>query len=89
MAGTVDLVQRGYTGLRVQGDALILDPVIPPELGHLTSRIRFRGHWLEIAISTSEARVSLEPGSDEPISVQIDSTTAILDPGESLTIELP
>ena len=88
MAGTVDLVQRGYTGLRVQGDTLILDPAIPPELGSLSSRIRFRGHWLDIAISSTEASLSLEPGSDESVSVRVGSASADLGPGETVTVDL-
>ncbi len=88
MAGTVDLVQRGYTGLRVQGDTLVLDPAIPPELGRLSSRIRFRGHWLEIEISTDEAGLTLEPGSEGSIAVRIGSTETTLDPGETLTVDL-
>ncbi|MDH3250290.1 MAG: glycoside hydrolase family 65 protein, partial [Acidimicrobiia bacterium] len=88
MAGTVDLVQRGYTGLRVHGDTLVLDPAIPPELGSLSSRIRFRGHWLGIEISTTAASVSLESGSDESISVRVRSTSTDLEPGETLTVDL-
>jgi alpha,alpha-trehalase len=88
MAGTVDLVQRGYTGLRVQGDTLVLDPAIPPELGRLSSRIRFRHHWLEIEISTSDVSLTLEPGSNDSVPVRVDSTSTDLDPGETLTVDL-
>ncbi len=88
MAGTVDLVQRGYTGLRVDGDTLVLDPAIPPELGQLSSSIRFRGRWLDIEISTDEARVTSEPGADGAIDVRVGETSARLGPGETLSVRL-
>ncbi len=88
MAGTVDLVQRGYTGFQIDGDTLVLDPAIPRELGRLSSRIRFRGRWIDIAISTEEVVVTHEPGSDGHMAVRVGGTTATLVPGETLTVAL-
>jgi trehalose/maltose hydrolase-like predicted phosphorylase len=88
MAGTVDLVQRGYTGLQIDGDTLVLDPAIPPELGHLFSRIRFRGRWIEVEISPSEVSVTPEPGSEGLVDVRVGPTSASLSPGETLTVAL-
>ena len=88
MAGTVDLVQRGYTGLQIDGDTLVLDPAIPPELGHLLSRIRFRGRWIEVEISPDEVSVTPEPGSDGSVAIRVGSTSADLGPGETLTVAL-
>ncbi len=39
MAGTVDLLQRGHTGIETRGDTLFIDPRLPVELGRLTFRI--------------------------------------------------
>ncbi|ARX88657.1 putative glycosyl hydrolase [Streptomyces alboflavus] len=43
MAGTLDLVQRGLTGLETRGGALRLDPVPLPELSEYGFAIRYRG----------------------------------------------
>lgn len=45
MAGTLDLVQRGLTGLETGSGALRLDPVPLPELSEYSVALRYRGHW--------------------------------------------
>jgi trehalose/maltose hydrolase-like predicted phosphorylase len=45
MAGTVDLLQRGFTGLEMREDALWLDPCLPDELTELRFRLRYRDHY--------------------------------------------
>lgn len=44
-AGTLDLVQRGLTGLETREDALWLDPVPLPTLSEYGFSLRYRGHW--------------------------------------------
>ncbi|MCW2704960.1 MAG: Trehalose-6-phosphate phosphatase [Blastococcus sp.] len=44
MAGTVDLLQRAFTGLETRGDALGLDPYLPDALTGMRFRLRYRGH---------------------------------------------
>ena len=45
MAGTVDLVQRCYTGLETRDGVLRLNPNLPDELDGLDFDVRYRGHW--------------------------------------------
>src|SRR5690606_31510052 len=52
MAGTVDLVQRCYTGIETRQDVLRLDPVLPAGLGALSFQIRYRGHPLHLDFRT-------------------------------------
>ncbi|MFG2985954.1 glycoside hydrolase family 65 protein [Streptomyces sp. NPDC048258] len=44
MAGTVDLVERGITGLEAGPDALRIDPVPLREVPHLSFTLCYRGH---------------------------------------------
>ncbi len=57
MAGTVDLVQRAYTGLEIRGDTLWLNPCLPAEITHLQMQVRYRGHTL--ALDITPARLSI------------------------------
>jgi len=66
MAGTVDLVQRGQTGLQIRGDLLHLDPCLPEELQGLQLRIRYRGHWLELDVDCERVRVNTPNGWTGP-----------------------
>jgi beta-phosphoglucomutase family hydrolase len=61
MAGTVDLVQRGVTGIVATGDVLWLNPELPQEIDRLTMRIRYRGHSLHLRVTRDELAVR---GSD-------------------------
>jgi len=62
MAGSVDLVQRCYTGMEVREDVLHLDPVLPSGLDSVRLQIYLRGHPLGLEISNHE--VDLQFGHD-------------------------
>lgn len=44
MAGTLDLVERGITGVGADADGLRIDPVALSEIPRLSFRLRYRGH---------------------------------------------
>jgi trehalose/maltose hydrolase-like predicted phosphorylase len=72
MAGTVDLVQRGYTGMRVAGGVLLLDPALPDELRSLRCTVRIGPVWgvgLEVRQAAVEIRVPAD--APEPVRVQV------------------
>jgi alpha,alpha-trehalase len=51
MAGTVDVLQRCYTGIELRGDVLWLDPRIPKPLQHLRLFVRYRGQSLRLEVT--------------------------------------
>ena len=59
MAGTVDLVQRAFTGLETRDEVLWLDPSLPEEL----TRLRFK-HPLPASLGTGD-RDHQEPDQDQ------------------------
>jgi trehalose/maltose hydrolase-like predicted phosphorylase len=69
MAGTVDLVQRVWTGIEVRGDVLRLDPELPREIERLDMRIRYRGHSLDLRLTRDSLKVSGRDSSAAPISL--------------------
>ncbi|MGB5985205.1 MAG: glycosyl hydrolase family 65 protein, partial [Desulfobacterales bacterium] len=54
MAGTVDQVQRGYTGIVTRQDVLWLNPCLPKECACLCLQLRYRGYFLKIVIECDE-----------------------------------
>ena len=48
MAGTVDLMQRGYTGLSVHDEVLWFEPRLPDQIERLDLLLRYRGHTLQL-----------------------------------------
>jgi trehalose/maltose hydrolase-like predicted phosphorylase len=70
MAGTVDMIQRGYTGLELRGDVLWLNPRLPDELAHLEFDVRYRGHWgVRIRVEHRRLEVSLRRSAAAPVRV--------------------
>ncbi len=60
MAGTLDLVQRGLTGLETRGGALWLDPVPLPELSSYGFTIRYHGHWgVRLRLESSSLEITV------------------------------
>jgi alpha,alpha-trehalase len=83
MAGTVDLVQRGYTGLEIRGDVLWFNPALPEELTALEFEVHYRGHRVTVQVSQDRLRVSTLPSAISPISVGCGEEVVELGPGET------
>ncbi len=82
MAGTLDLVQRGLTGLETREDALHLDPVPLPALSEYSFSLRYRGHW-GIGIRRREGEIEIEvpESAESPIRVVLAGRTVTVAPG--------
>jgi alpha,alpha-trehalase len=59
MAGTVDVLQRCYTGIELRGDVLWLNPRLPKPLRHLQVFVRYRGHSLALALEGDAVHVAV------------------------------
>jgi alpha,alpha-trehalase len=70
MAGSVDLLQRCFTGLETRSGRLIFDPRWPAALGTLTFPIVYRGHELTIRIDSETIEIASAPGHVAAIDVQ-------------------
>jgi alpha,alpha-trehalase len=58
MAGTVDLVQRAYTGLEVRGGVLHFNPHLPEGLKRLKFSLRYHHHLVEVDITEDTLRLT-------------------------------
>jgi trehalose/maltose hydrolase-like predicted phosphorylase len=83
MAGSVDLLQRCFTGLETAGDTLHFNPAWPAQLGTLAFALRYREQHLMVRINSESMRVSAEPGKAPPIRVRCWGQTKMLGPGDS------
>lgn len=71
MAGTVDLVQRAYTGLEIRDDVLWLNPVLPDDMPRLNLQLRYRGHWLQLNINTDKMIIAFDRGWSKEVKVGV------------------
>ncbi|MFF7198924.1 glycoside hydrolase family 65 protein [Streptomyces sp. NPDC008079] len=90
MAGTLDLVQRGLTGLEPLGDALRLDPVPLPQLSRFRLSLRYRGHWgVGLTLRSGRLHISVPLSGQEPVRFVVGDRTVTVAPGEEVVTELP
>ncbi|MCQ4205661.1 glycoside hydrolase family 65 protein [Streptomyces longispororuber] len=92
MAGTLDLVQRGLTGLETRDDALWLDPAPLPQLTGSSSygfTLRYRGHWgIRLRLSPARLRVILPASDRSPITIELPDRAVTVRPGETCELVL-
>ncbi|MFZ9888429.1 MAG: glycoside hydrolase family 65 protein [Myxococcota bacterium] len=88
MAGTVDLLQRCFTGIEVRDDVLWIDPYLPLELQSLQFRYRYRGHWLTLRFTHDEALIQLDEGWPRAVKVGVCSEVYEMAQGETHRIPL-
>jgi alpha,alpha-trehalase len=88
MAGTLDQLQRGYSGISMRDEVLWIDPCLPRELDHLCVRIRFRGHFLQIDISQSDITVKTLHASGKPFRIGFRGKTRTLHPDSEIQFHL-
>ena len=88
MAGTVDLLQRGYSGLEVRGDVLGFNPSLPEEIAGLEFEVRYRGHRVLVRITHDLLHVSTLLSDVAPIRVRCREDVMELQPGGSAEWEL-
>ncbi|WP_327667573.1 glycoside hydrolase family 65 protein [Streptomyces sp. NBC_00485] len=84
MAGTLDLVQRGLTGLETRGGALWLDPVPLPELSSYGFTLRYQGHWgVQLRLERGLLEIAVPSSDGSPIDVRLPDRAVCLQPGET------
>jgi trehalose/maltose hydrolase-like predicted phosphorylase len=71
MAGTVDMIQRCYTGLEVKGDELHFNPQLPEDVTEIRQRLRYRSHWIDMVLNHHCMKISFEKGWGNPVKVRI------------------
>ncbi|WP_406277021.1 trehalose-phosphatase [Nocardia sp. NBC_00881] len=87
MAGSIDLLQRCFTGLEIRRDRLIFCPHWPRTLGALSFPMVYRGHRLTVRVSGDGVEISSDPGTSPPIEIDCRGQIAQLVAGE--TVRLP
>ncbi|GAB2855395.1 hypothetical protein GCM10022221_63650 [Actinocorallia aurea] len=88
MAGSVDLLQRCFSGLETRDDRLQLNPYWPEALGTLTLPLHYRGHHLTLRINGHRVEITAAHGAQPPIQITCRDQTAGLRPGTTVRFPL-
>lgn len=71
MAGSIDIVQRCYTGLEARDDILYLNPALPKELREIKIKLHYRGQWLYVDIYPSRVVIEAQSSNADAITVSV------------------
>lgn len=88
MAGTVDIMNRCFTGIEPRPDALHVNPCLPTALPNLRTRIIYDGHVLEIAIDQRQIRIRSHASNVPPVRLVYRGRFHVLEAGESCRFRL-
>ncbi|MFI9722681.1 glycoside hydrolase family 65 protein [Streptomyces sp. NPDC052396] len=89
MAGTLDLVQRGLTGLETREDALWLDPVEFLGLSEFGFTIRYRGHWgIGVRLRGDQLTISVPDSEESALRIVLQGRSVIIPPGRTRRLTL-
>ncbi len=88
MAGTVDLLQRCYTGMEMRDGVLWLDPQLPKAIARLEFPVRFRGHEVVISVTRDALRIIAAQHQEGPVPIGYAGAVHNLAAGETTKFEL-
>lgn len=88
MAGTVDIVQRCYSGLETRGDVLWFNPALPAGLRRLEFDLEYRRHRICVEIDSGKLRLTSRPQDIAPISIGFRGKVLTLAPGVTIELDL-
>ncbi|WP_434994728.1 HAD-IA family hydrolase [Arthrobacter sp. Ld5] len=88
MAGSVDVVQRSFAGLRMHADALVFTPRLPTELQQVSFRIRYRGLPLAITLRKDTLTVVAAESTADAVRVRVGRRLTVVEPGSTARIRL-
>jgi len=88
MAGTVDLIQRCYTGIETRGDRLWFNPRLPRGLKNISFNIIYRRNWVNVQINNKQLKISTRHYSAVPINIGFRDQLIQLSPGDSVEFQI-
>ena len=88
MSGCIDILQRGYAGLEIRSDLLILNPLLPKSINRIRFHIRYRKHWLNLEITQHNVKVRSLTSKATPFMIMIKDEIIRLYPGNIAVVNI-
>ena len=88
MSGCIDILQRGYAGLEIRSDILILNPLLPKSIKCICFHIRYRKHWLDLEITQKVVKVKSLTNRASPFTMMVKGEIIKLHPGNIAIVDI-
>lgn len=86
MAGTINLIQECYTGMRFDNNILHLQPRLPENLTRIKFRLRYVQHWVELELTHDFIILKNNGKWHEKIEIIVENKSFYFEPGEEKQI---
>ncbi|MFJ5956425.1 HAD-IA family hydrolase [Paenarthrobacter sp. NPDC092416] len=88
MAGSIDVVQRSFAGLKMGREGISFSPCMPRGLGAVAFHVQYRGHLLEVQLKAGRIRVTSAPGDALPVRIRVKGRSVLLAAGDSRSFSM-
>ncbi len=88
MAGTIDVLQRSFAGLRMEAGALVFAPRLPAGLRRVSFLVRYRRVILAVTLESTVLQVAAASGGAPPVRIRVGARVFRLRPGMTVDISL-
>lgn len=86
MAGTVDMIQRCYTGMEFKKEGLYFNPQLPENVKQIKFRLRYNEHWLGVHLTKDKLWLKSD-GWEDQIRVVVNDQEFLMKKGEERVID--
>jgi alpha,alpha-trehalase len=88
MAGTIDLIQRCYTGIEPRAKVLNFNPCLPDQLDHLRTTLHYRGQTLDVFVNHDVIEISSRSLTAYPVTIAYRGHVREISPGQKVSFHL-
>ncbi|WP_369403663.1 glycosyl hydrolase family 65 protein [Geofilum rubicundum] len=88
MAGSLDLIQRVFTGIEVTEEALWIKPDLPEHVQKINLQIKYRHHWIAISVDHDKLRIAFEEGYSNKVNIGVLDQIHTFSQGEVRTFDM-
>ncbi len=88
MAGSVDIVQRCYTGLEIRDEILWLNPRLPREIKQIKFDIRYRSHWIKLKMNHKKLWIDFDKGWASPVEINVCGKSKLFETNDSAEFDI-
>jgi alpha,alpha-trehalase len=71
MGGTIEIIERRYTGIDARGDILHFNPALPDELKKLSMRLYYRGSQLSVTVTHRHLHIETDHVARSPLTIAL------------------
>ena len=72
MAGSIDIVIRGFLGIDTQGDILRINPSLPKNWQRVKLRFRHKDRWVSLSLTKSQIIILIQGPMTKPVKVPVE-----------------